>query len=87
MTEELEEELLEILTGRAEPLEADHGTHTYLYVPDLSSRTGWGAHAVPEAPTTTPRAVGFRTPLVHQSAPIISPNRPAPAPPLSTKRA
>ena len=38
-----------------------HSTHAFLYVPDLSSRTGWSSHAVPaKEPPRSDRRVGFR---------------------------
>lgn len=42
--------------------EDDHG-HAFLYVPDLSSRTGWTAHPVPRrapARDRDRRPIGFR---------------------------
>lgn len=49
------------VAGRAEVLDDDHNPHSYLYVPDLSSATGWGAHAVPKVEPATPRRpVGFK---------------------------
>lgn len=52
------------VTGAAEAVASDdaHGAHVFLYVPDISERTGWSTHRVPErAPERAEtRAVGFR---------------------------
>lgn len=42
-----------------DPLDDDHPPHVYLYVPDLSAETGWGAHRVPLTPERPRRPVGF----------------------------
>lgn len=41
---------------------APHTTHAFLYVPDLSSQTGWAGHAVPmeRQERVERRPVGFR---------------------------
>jgi hypothetical protein len=41
----------------------DHGEHAFLYIPDLSSQTGWSAHRLPESKNdrlTERRPMGFR---------------------------
>lgn len=39
----------------------DHAPHTFLYLPDLSSQTGWAGHRVPERRERTERRdMGFR---------------------------
>lgn len=49
-----------VRTGSVELVDEEHGPHCYLYVPDLSSQTGWGAHRVPLGPDPAPRRrVGF----------------------------
>jgi hypothetical protein len=48
--------------GAAEAVEApvEHAPHVYLYVPDLSTETGWAAHLVPPADDPPPAGrVGF----------------------------
>jgi hypothetical protein len=51
-----------LAVGEAATFEDEHASHTYLYVPDLSSATGWGAHRVPEPePPPKPAPVGFRS--------------------------
>lgn len=41
--------------------EDDHNSHTFLYIPDLSSETGWSGHKVPEhRERQERRTVGFR---------------------------
>jgi hypothetical protein len=49
--------------GRAEPAEIEPDEHPagWLYLPDLSSSTGWSSHAVPIAERPRPRRVGFRS--------------------------
>lgn len=49
--------------GHVELSGEDHASHVYLYLPDLSSTTGWVAHQVPmpsDPPARQPRPVGFR---------------------------
>lgn len=39
----------------------DHGPHVFLYVPDISERTGWSTHRVPDrVPERATHPVGFR---------------------------
>lgn len=48
--------------GTAEPLRDDHNdSHAFLYIPDLSSQTGWSGHKVPQREEHKERReVGFR---------------------------
>lgn len=53
------------VTGSANAIDIEedeaHPSHAYLYVPDLSSQTGWGAHRVPErVDRKDRRPIGFR---------------------------
>jgi hypothetical protein len=58
-----EQEVPSVTTGTAEiqGTDDDHGPHVFLYVPDISERTGWSTHRVPErTPERVERRVGFR---------------------------
>lgn len=48
--------------AEAVAVEDEHASHAFLYVPDLSSRTGWASHHVPERVERQERRreVGFR---------------------------
>lgn len=53
------------IIGDAEVAEASeqHNPHSYLYLPDVSSQTGWAAHLVPERVEKAERGhrpMGFR---------------------------
>jgi hypothetical protein len=58
------EQAPELQHGHVELADQDHSSHRFLYVPDLSSTTGWAAHAVPDPPSRPRlerRPLGFRT--------------------------
>ena len=42
--------------------EEEHGSHTFLYVPDLTMETGWSTHRVPDRQVDRKpeRPMGFR---------------------------
>ena len=59
MTGELDPlEVVDLGLGTTEPglpvQPEEHGSHSFLYLPDLASTTGWSGHRVPERPTDRP---------------------------------
>lgn len=60
--EELEEPAGPVRLGVVELGDPEHEPHPagWLYVPDLTAETGWGAHRVPVGGRQARRAVGFR---------------------------
>lgn len=56
-----DDEPLEVAAGKAEGLDTDQTGHRPgLYIPDLSSLTGWTWHHVDHDEPTSERLVGFR---------------------------
>lgn len=49
-------------SNAGEPTVDAHGGHAFLYLPDLSSETGWAGHRVPDPTSTQParQSIGFR---------------------------